>query len=331
MLADAAKKLGKTTIALGGFELDGGTLSAIAKTPASEPILRAVREGLHRPIDLEDFLLFLDDVIRAKRRIGDRKVVVTSDRARRHGILIHPYDVFRPGRAKRYAAKRRRLPIDEPPAQEGLEPAEDGAPPHPRWTARFQQPATKEGRIAELETVNPRFGARIRALVTLLDRQGATTVIESAVRSRKRGYLIFGSYYLSRAKTRRQLRARLKRLERYNRSWGLNVPIAWRHPGGFRATVEAARKMADTYGVDYATVGGARRSDHYDGKAVDLVAVDLPRTLRLTAPDGAEATFDLSAPEQPRDLSLSPELIDWIEAHFGIDKLRSDYPHWSVD
>lgn len=331
MLAEAASKLGRTKIALGGSELDAETLERVANAPASEPFLRAVREGLHRPIDLDDFLLFLDDVIRAKRRIGDRKVVVTSDRARRHGILVHPHDVFRPNRSKLYATKYRRIPIDEPPEQKGLEPAEDGSPPDPRWTARFQQPATKEGRIAELERVNPSFGARIRSLVAQLDRQGATTVVESAVRSRKRGYLIFGSYFLSRAKTKRQLRARVRRLDRYNRAWGLDVPIVWRHPRGFTATVEAARKMADTYGVDYATVGGARKSDHYDGNAVDLVAVDLPRRLELAAPDGARSVFDLSAPEQTRDLSLTPELIDWIEAHFGIAKLRSDYPHWSVE
>jgi hypothetical protein len=49
---------------------------------------------------------------------------------------------------------------------------------------------------------------------------------------------------------------------------------------------------------------------------VDITAVDLPRALTLVAPSGTRRTFDLSAPDQSRDLSLSPGLIDWIEVHF---------------
>jgi hypothetical protein len=46
------------------------------------------------------------------------------------------------------------------------------------------------------------------------------------------------------------------------------------------------------------------------------------------APDGAGRSFDLMEANQTRDLSLTPELIEWIEAHFQLSKLRSDYPHW---
>ncbi|MQM40464.1 hypothetical protein KBTX_04523 [wastewater metagenome] len=87
--------------------------------------------------------------------------------------------------------------------------------------------------------------------------------------------------------------------------------------------------MAEAYNVVYATRSGARHSNHYDGDAADLVVVDLPRRLTLAAPDGARRTFDLSAPEESRDLDLTPRLIDWVERHFGLHKLRSDYPHWT--
>ena len=30
----------------------------------------------------------------------------------------------------------------------------------------------------------------------------------------------------------------------------------------------------------------------------------------------------------PVYLSLTPGVIDWIEQHFSLSKLRSDYPHW---
>ena len=149
------------------------------------------------------------------------------------------------------------------------------------------------------------------------------------MRDPRRGYLIYGSYLLSKSKTRRQVKRRVRRLNRYNRAWGLKVPIRWTHPRGWRATIEAARKMADTYGVAYATAGGARRSYHYDAGAVDFWAVGLPRTLKLKAPDGAKRTFDLSDPGETRDLNLTPALIEWIEAHYGFEKLKTDYPHWN--
>ncbi|MEO0813792.1 MAG: hypothetical protein AAFY60_13075, partial [Myxococcota bacterium] len=81
--------------------------------------------------------------------------------------------------------------------------------------------------------------------------------------------------------------------------------------------------------VVYATRRGAQASDHYDGDAVDFVALGLPRTLSLKAPDGTKKTFDLSHPTQPRDLSITPGVVGWIEKHFDFAKLRSDYPHWN--
>ncbi len=325
-LLAAGEKLAAKKIVVGGYELDGAALQAVARSK-DPSLLRAVREGLHRPIDLEDFIFFLDDVIVAKG--AGARIVVTSDRARSYGILIHPHDVFgSPQQHKVYARDAHTLPTDDPPLQDNLEPAADGEPLGPRWAARYQQPATFAGRLDELEAANARFGKAMKSLVAQLERQGAAIIVESAVRSRARGYLIYGSYYLSRAKSRSELTRRIDRLVEYNRSWSLAVPIEWHHPGGFLATVEAARRMADTYGVDFASIQGARRSDHYDGRAIDLVAVDLPRRLELAAPDGATHSFDLSAPEETRDLSLTPALIEWVETHFGVKKLRTDYPHW---
>ena len=324
-LLSAAERIGPRKIVVGGYEFDGASLKTIAEA-RDESLVRALREGLHRPIDLEDFLLFLDDVV-AAQELAKERVVVTADRARHHGILLHPFDVFRK-QPKIYAGKEKTIPIDDPPLQVNLQAAADGDPLGPRWTARYQQPETFAERVAELERANARFGRVMKSLIEQLQRQGATIIVESAVRSRERGYLIYGSYYLSRARSKADLAGRIDNLILYNRSWGLAVPITWRHPGGFEATVEAARQMADTYGVDFATIEGAQRSDHYDGKAIDLVAVDLPRTLELVAPNGKKRAFDLSAPDQPRDLSLTPELIAWIEKQFGVRKLKSDYPHW---
>ncbi len=314
----------KVELEIGGARIAGRDLRAIAKKK-DEPLVRALREHTKRAVDLDDFVYFLDDVI--GRGYRDRIVVLTADRARKAGVLVHPRDVFRDD-PRIYGDPRRHVALDAPPEQVGLEPAEDGALLGPRWAARFKQPETEDARLDALDAANDSFGRRVRSLREQLLRQGALVYVEATVRPRPRGYLMYGAHLIRKSKTRRQLRRRVRRIERLNAAWGLDVPIRWRHPEGWRATREAARQMADTYGVDYATEAGAKRSDHYDGGAVDIWAVGLPRTLELVAPDGARARFDLSGADETRDLNLTPALIDWVEEHFRFRKIRTDYPHW---
>jgi len=183
-------------------------------------------------------------------------------------------------------------------------------------------------------TANPSARAGLaehqrRFAAVFLREQGAEVYVTSTLRPRQRGYLMWVAFVLSRTTSDRELRSELNKIAGRNREWYLGVPILWEHPDGLSATRAAAREMADAYEVVYATEDGARDSNHYSGVAVDMVAVGLPRRLRLKSPDGrAQALFDLSAADQTRDLSLSPELIEWIEAQFGLHKLRSDYPHW---
>ena len=196
---------------------------------------------------------------------------------------------------------------------------------------RYQNP---EGEGALLEALRRKrssgdFADRIAELIAQLRAAGAEVYLNSTVRSRERGYLMWGAYLLSRSDTRGAQHELLTKLERTNAGWGLEVPIHWAHPDGWRATREAAREMADTYEVVFASEQGARSSNHYDGTAADLVAIGLPRHLALRAPDGETGRFDLSHPTQPRDLSLTPELIEWLESHFGLEKLKADYPHWN--
>jgi len=139
---------------------------------------------------------------------------------------------------------------------------------------------------------------------------------------------MWGAYVLSRLTSRARVIRFVRELEKLNQEWELDVPIRWYHPGGWKATVEAARHMADAFDVVYATRTGAHKSSHYDGEAVDVTAVGLPRKLVLTAPSGVQASFDLSQGDEPRDLNLTPELIDWVELHFQMKKLKMDYPHW---
>ncbi len=308
------------------MRFDGASLGRIVRRARTEPFLRALREGLRMPIDALDFLLFLDDVLvaGAQGRRGAR-ISVPSGRARKAGILLHTDDVFS-DRPRRYAAETDSLNVDRPTRPSVRAKARDGDLLGPGWTLRFRN----RGGLSSLAEARPGsdLHRRVRSLMRQMKAGGASVFLMSTVRDRRRGYLMWGAFTLSRAEDEATVEKRIDHLEACNRNWGLEIPIRWRHPQGWRATREAAREMAAAYDVVFATETGARESKHYDGVAVDLVVRALPRKLALVAPDGAEGVFDLSDPEQPRDLSLTPELIDWIEEHFQLAKLRADYPHW---
>ncbi len=330
-VAQAGEMLGDWTIELAGVEITGTRLSELAQAAEDEPFLRVVREGLRRPIDLEDFVLLLDDVLvaGAAGRRGE-PFFIGSGRARSAGVLVHPDEVFR-GKRRAYPGKGRTVSVDKPPAQETYDPAADGDLLGPEWTMRFRNPTERYEMFVTLHEARPQatFTSRVAGLVTQLEQHGAEVYLTSFLRWRARGYLMWGAFELSRCGTEACVGGTADVLDARNKEWGLNIDIVWRHPDGWKAGKEAARRMADAYDVVYATEKGARHSNHYDGVAADFVAIGLPRELVLYAPDGEMHTFDLSDPEQTRDLSMTPELITWVETHFGFKKLRSDYPHWN--
>jgi len=329
----AGQALGSWRIDLAGVEVDGPRLvrlAASARAAKATPPEVVVREDFGRPVDLADFLLFLDDLLReGPKGLGGEVVWITPGRARRSGIFLHPEDVFED--KPRVYGSRGPIPIDPPRPQLNLAPARDGDPPGSAWAMRYPNPSQESEALAALARVRDETGLaeRIGFLIAQLRAQGAEVYVNSTVRSPERGYLMWGAFLLSRAPNEEELLTRAARLDKAREDWGLEVDIRWLHPEGWEATRDAARAMADTYEVVFATEAGARASDHYTGKAVDLVVLALPRKLNLRAPGGETRLFDLSHPAEARDLSLSPEIIGWLETHFELRKMRSDYPHWS--
>ena len=331
-LAEAASRMGERRVRVARADVNADLLMGMSRSAIDEPMTRVMREAMGGAVDPEDFIFFLDDVLGESRyESGEEEIWITPSRARKAGIFLHPDDVFQ-GSPRRYGEHG--FPsTDRPRVQSDLPPAEDGDVLGPNWTMRFRNPATEPERILELAGTpgSEAFSTRISSLIEQLRAQGAHVELTSTVRSPKRGYLMWGAFVLSQADSEESLLKTIAKLERANSEWTLFVPIHWRHPEGAGMTREAARAMADTYQVVFATESGARFSDHYTGRAVDLVGVALPRHFELLAPDGERGLFDLSGPEQPRDLSLSPILIEWVEEHFGIKKLHGDYPHWVDD
>ncbi|MDZ7829652.1 MAG: hypothetical protein U5K33_09265 [Halofilum sp. (in: g-proteobacteria)] len=194
----AGRALGNRVIRLAGVTVDRGELMMLSRVPAGEPMTRAVRERFGRPVDVTDFLLFLDDLIRTHAgSLAHDRFWVPSGRARAAGILLHPDDVFG-DEPRRYGERPLALFQPKRPAQ--LEPAADGDPLGPRWTARFENPETEDEKLAALEAAHPGdFADRLRNLLAQFREQGAEAWVYSTVRSPERGYLIYGSFILAHA------------------------------------------------------------------------------------------------------------------------------------
>lgn len=340
LFEQAGRKLGTWSVTIDANRISGKRLRTIAASAAGEPFLRVVREALRRPLDIEDFLYFIDDVLVAGDAGGaggvggvgirGQLVWVPASRARAAGIFIHPDDVFVADKPRRYGEQQTSIKIDRPRRMTRLPAARDGEPLGPRWCSRFPNPSGRAAKFRALDALNPSgtFAARMQLLMKQLTQTGAAVLLYSTVRDRRRGYLMWGGYLLSRQVDEAAVTREVQRLDSFNKEWGLDIPIRWQHPRGWQATIEAARQMADTYMIAYASQEGARASSHYGGTAVDLNVFGLPRSVKLVAPDGTARVFDLSDPRETRDLSLSPQIIDWVEEHFQLRKLKNDYPHW---
>ncbi|MEQ1503248.1 MAG: hypothetical protein ABMB14_13510, partial [Myxococcota bacterium] len=325
----AGERLGDWTIRVAGASLDGPLLVNLAATAPDEPFVRVLREATRRPLDPVDLLYLLDDVLVAgdAGRRGE-PFFFPPGRARTAGVLVHPDDVFEEDKPRLYPDKGT-IQVDEPPPQSSFPPAKDGELLGPNWTMRYKSPEDRAEMYRTLQEKRPdsTFSSRIAALVSQLEQQGAEVYLTSFLRYRERGYLMWGAHLLRSCTTYTCVRSATTKLNAANTSWA-HVPIKWTNPAGWRATKESARQMADAYDVVFATERGARYSNHYDGTAVDFVAMGLPRSVDLYAPSGEHRTFDLTGADQPRDLSLTPELIEWIEVNFQLHKLESDHPHW---
>ncbi|MED5372798.1 MAG: hypothetical protein VX899_17400 [Myxococcota bacterium] len=329
-LRAAGALLGDWTVKLAGVEVNGPVLTAWADTAPDEPFERVVREAMERPLDLGDLILLLDDVLVAgdAGRRGE-PFDIGAGRMRSVGALIHPDDVFK-NKPRNYPRGKKEISVDTPAPPAVFEPAPDGSVLGPEWSARYPNPTERHELMETLAQARPDsdFAARMESLLRQLEAQGAQHWVTSTVRSRHRGYLMWGAFVMAKCDSEVCVGQTAAMLDERNSAWGLDTQIQWQDPAGWEATVEQARRMKDAYDVVYATEKGARYSNHYGGTAIDVVVVDLPRALHLDAPDGESADFDLSGVEHARDLSLEPALITWIEQHFALRKLTSDYPHW---
>jgi hypothetical protein len=95
------------------------------------------------------------------------------------------------------------------------------------------------------------------------------------------------------------------------------VDIIWDHPNA----VSAAQQMVHTYGMAFVA---ALESNHTRGVAIDM-DITWSGTLNVKGADGNTRTIATS----PRDNDNKE--LQAVGRSYGVIKLISDPPHWSVD
>ena len=72
----------------------GKHLVELGATPLEQSLVQAVRQVARRPLKVDGLLYFVDDVLNLSKARRSRDIVLTSSRARRLGVLLHPEEVF---------------------------------------------------------------------------------------------------------------------------------------------------------------------------------------------------------------------------------------------
>jgi hypothetical protein len=162
---------------------------------------------------------------------------------------------------------------------------------------------------AKLADLNPPFRDRATAFIDALNAAGARVHISSTLRHPIRAYLMHYCWTVAN---------------------GIDAPgsvppkpgctIGWDH-GNLARSKAAAREMVDLFGMAHVA---ALQGRHIDGHAVDM-DVDWSGTLSIR-----DASGHVHALGAPRSGEANTGLHA-VGASYGVHKLVSDKPHWSID
>jgi len=160
-----------------------------------------------------------------------------------------------------------------------------------------------------LDALNPPFRDRAKAFVNALKAAGANVSITAALRHPIRAYLMHYSWTVAKGID----------------SPGAvppkaGCPIVWDH-GNLAASRAGARAMMNLFGMAHIA---ALRSRHIDGHAIDM-AVSWNGTLPIKDANGK--THAIGAPRNGN----TNRALHAVGATYGVHKLATDPPHWSID
>jgi hypothetical protein len=179
----------------------------------------------------------------------------------------------------------------------------------PQWVAQFPESTSPD------DLVEP-FRSHVNRFLAALKAAGASVSIACTLRPAERAYLMHYAFGIARLT-----------LDPASIPALAKVDIQWVHPdGNGTADVTASRKaaelMVEGYGIVFAPV---LKSRHTEGNAIDM---DISWQGALTIADANGKPVKITTP--PRAGSGNTRL-QAIGASYGVHKLASDPPHWSVD
>lgn len=171
----------------------------------------------------------------------------------------------------------------------------------PQWVARF--PTSRS--IFDLK---PPFQANMAAFFNALTAANATVKISATLRPAQRAYLMHWSFKIARQGQDPQAVPPMA-----------GVDIRWWH-GDMDSSRDAARQMVSGYGIVHAP---ALTSMHIKGLAIDMT-VAWAGTLSIK--DAQGQVRPIGAPNNGSNAALHQ-----VGKTYGVIKLVSDPPHWSVN
>lgn len=170
-----------------------------------------------------------------------------------------------------------------------------------QWCARF--PSSRS-----VDDLTEPFRTSVRAFLAALAaaKLPATVTVGATLRPPQRAYLMHWAWAIAHHQVQP---AHVPPMP--------GVDILWDHPDA----VAAAQAMVKGYGMVFAA---ALNSGHTTGKAVDM---DITWIGSLAIQDHSGAVHTITA--GPRDNSNRE--LQKVALSFGVHKLSSDPPHWSID
>lgn len=160
--------------------------------------------------------------------------------------------------------------------------------------------------VDDLETG---FKTKVKDFIAALETAGASVVISSTKRHKKRAYLMHYSWKIAKG----MIKASAVPAE-------VGVDITWDH-GNTSASKKAAQEMVKLF--DMAHIA-ALASRHINGTAIDMT-ITWTGTLKIKNKAGKEIEIG-----PPRNGAESTKLHA-VGSSYGVKKLVTDPPHWSSD
>lgn len=159
------------------------------------------------------------------------------------------------------------------------------------------------------------FKANAKAFIKALKDAGATVDVGATKRSDKRAYLFHWCWKIG-----------LGKAEASDATALAGVEIEWDH-GDAEKSKKGAKEMIDGFGLAVppnSTNAPALTSNHIPGKAIDM-DIAWSGTMTIKKKDGTTESVPFMD-----DVNKNTKL-QAVGASYGVKKLTTDAPHWSLD